>query len=197
MMVRQNVAVLSVSNNASMDPASTLSLQLDLRHAKSWRQDHRYGADSIPGPGARYFLLDYNWVPHIYYDKGENNVNGYGGLWFSDILPIYFRGGGLVAILPNDNGGFLMRMHSSNPEIAIRLLTSAEALLCHPLYMATQTLTQDGELTGVGAGHGRYRTNESSVRQWLDTEHPFCLAFNQEAFHSAQDALDDLRSLMS
>ena len=196
-IVKPHVGVLSVSNSSSMDPTSTLSLQLDLRNDKSWKRDHRFGVDSIPGRGVRYFFLDYYWLPHIYYDAREHqNVHGYGGRWFSDLLPAFFLNGGLIAILPNDNGGFLMRMHASSPDIAIMLLTSEEALLYHPLYLATHTLTRDGALEGVGENCGRYRTNESSVRQWLNKDHPFCLAFNRAEFKFAHLACESLRSLI-
>ena len=197
-LVGSHVAVLSVSNSTSMSLSSTLSLQLDLRNERSWRTDHRFGVDSLPGRGVRFFFLDYYWLPHIYYDEHENkNAHGYGGRWFSHLLPAFFLSGGLIAILPNDNGGFLMRMHASNPGIAILLLTPEEALLYHPLYMATQSLTHDGVLEGVGENCGRYRTNESSVRQWLDLEHPFCLAFNRVVFQSGRLACERLRSLMT
>jgi hypothetical protein len=57
-------------------------------------------------------------------------------------------------------------------------LSVEEALVCHPLFVATHALTTDDLFVGTSIRHGGGRTNESSVRQWLDPVNPFYLAFN-------------------
>jgi hypothetical protein len=90
-MVTDGVVVFCVSNSTGIDPGSLVTIQCDVRRIKSWTKNHRFGAGSIPGRGVNYFFLDYFWVPHIYYDPHEErNEEGYGGRWFSHLLPGFF-----------------------------------------------------------------------------------------------------------
>jgi hypothetical protein len=132
---------------------------------KRWTKDHRFSADITPGRGVEYFFLDYSLVPHIYYDpREESPPEGYGGRWFLRLLPASFDNGGLIAIIPIDNGGFLKRMTIVSPHISTTYLTIQDALLCHPLFMATYAVTHGDELSGVSKKHGGGRTNESRTR---------------------------------
>jgi hypothetical protein len=188
-MVTDDVVVFCVSNSTGIDPGSLSTIQCDVRRMKSWTTNHRFGAGSIPGRGVNYFFLDYFWLPPIYYDPhDERNDEGYGGRWFSHILPGFFAHGGLIAILPNDYGGFLKRMATASPGICTTFLSVEDALVCHPLFMATHALTCDDLLVGASNRHGGARTNESSVRQWLDPVYPFYLAFNVLLVPAAEEA---------
>jgi hypothetical protein len=101
---------------------------------------------------------------------------------------VFFANGGLIAILPNDNGGFLKRMAIASPGICTTFLSVEDALVCHPLFMATHALTGVDLLVGASKRHGGGRTNESSVRQWLDPVYPFYLAFNVLLVPTAEEA---------
>jgi hypothetical protein len=195
-LVHDHVSVMCVSNNGLMDPLSKLSVQMDVRSPKNWDRDHRFGQESIPGRGARYFFLDYFWLPQVYYEDAYHE-HGYGGKWFSCHIPDFFRNGGLIALLPNDNGGLLMKMHAKSPKSSMILLTCGDALSCHPLYLATHKITQNGDLEGVGEGHGRYCTNERNVERWLDKTYPFCLVYNSEKIQSGEEACTFLKALIS
>ena len=64
-------------------------------------------------------------------------------------LPLFFKHGGQIAILPNDKGGELRNMISNVERVCSRqlaslgvhMLTVEDADACHPLYVATARVT--------------------------------------------------------
>ena len=78
--------------NGRLAVQSTGSLCVDFREKRGWyRQclDGTADPETITGRGVSIFILDYFWLPRIYYEKNSAQ-NGYGGMWFSKLLRFFF-----------------------------------------------------------------------------------------------------------
>jgi hypothetical protein len=190
-----SVGLYGVSNGPLVSTDTTLLA--DLRAPRCWFSDKMRGDnDSIARRLATVFILDYFWAPPIYFAVGEHGPNGYGAGWFSVHLPTFFTHGGVVALLPNDVQGHVLRMHAGAPSsgLQVSLLSLADAGTYNPLYCATDFITDVDlkVLRGVPSSHGGSRTNDAAVRDYLDPMKPFILVHRIPLV----DALEYLQSLL-
>ena len=204
------VKLFGVAHGSPSLQTTLITLAADVRRDESWyssrtnRDASAPQEDTITGRGATIFVLDYFWVPKEYLvDQHFTSTLGYGARWFSDLIPLFFRHGGQIVLLPNDKNGLIVRMHTAartpSSSFSLTLLTAAEARLCHPLYSATDTITDfdTGLLRGAASSHGGDRSNATQVRAHLNSTNPFCLVYNTAHFASAHDACALLRRLAS
>ena len=196
--------VVCLSNGVTEGTEGSGTVFAEFRDTRTWF-NRRDPEQSIAGRGITIFLLDYFWLPGIYYRNGEMRGDGYGGRWFSRTLPLFFKHGGQIAILPNDNGGELRNMISNVERVCSRqlaslgvhMLTVEDADACHPLYVATARVTgADGCIRGAGVSHQGGRDNSRVLEEYLDIEHPFCMVYNTGVFGDASAALSKLKSLI-
>ena len=194
--------VVCLQNGNVGNAASNDSLTVDFRAIRGWYRrcrDGKVDPDTIIGRGVTIFILDYYWLPQIYYEQ-NNHPNGYGGGWFAKLIPFFFQEGGIIAVLPNDKFGMLRAMHAAavvdgGVTEGVKWLTKKDALLCHPLYMATESITVDGALRGAGLSHGGGRTNATQAETYLDKQHPFCLVYNVRMCKNPEDATALMQAL--
>jgi hypothetical protein len=153
--------------------------------------------------GATIFILDYFWVPKEYLvDQHFTTTLGYGARWFSHLIPLFFRNGGQIVLLPNDKNGLIRSMNTdaraSSTSSSFELLTATEARSYHPLYWATETITDvdTGYLRGAAPCHGGDRSNATQIKAHLDPSNPFCLVYNTDHFATANDARAHLKHIM-
>jgi hypothetical protein len=103
--------------------------------------------------------------------------------------------------MPNDIDGHVLRMlrEAPPPGLSSFLLTAADAVLYNPLYATTDSITNfdTGDLNGVTPGHGHHRTNVTQVKAYLNTEHPFCVVYNDVLVDSAVVACSILKGLFT
>ena len=206
-MVGARASVLCLTNNHGVPARSVTTLQADVRHNGSWyRWSSRRGVDpdTITGRGVTIFILDYFWLECGYYTSVQPlQLNGYGGRWFSDTLPLFFENGGCIALLPNDRWGELEKMvqqrvsGSGADEIGVEYLDVSTAERVHSLYIATASITdaRTGFLRGVDDQNER--NNDSAVRQYLNPSKPFLLVFNTILLPTVTAALSELESLLN
>jgi hypothetical protein len=146
------------------------------------------------------FLLDYFYLPDIYLQLKQNIGDGYGTEWGLTILPNFFANGGNIAILPNDKWD-RMRNLLNAPQItvySIVTLSTADARLYHPLYAATDAITDSatGTLNGTGHCNTRRRNNDTQQRLYLHPETPFYVVYKSAFLSSNELALSYLEGLL-
>lgn len=204
-VVKSDVRLFAVTNGPTDDNTAE-SLHADLRNENSWhhvktsREGGGVDTDTITGRGANIFALDYFWLQEQYLMESRYVTRcGYGVTWLSHLIPLFFRNGGVIALLPNDKSGRILAMHeaATPSNYNIELLTEQQAMIYHPLYYGTESITNftDGTLRGVSKTHGEDRTNASSVRDYLNTSSPFFLVYNTSVYNSAQEACEYLKQL--
>jgi hypothetical protein len=181
------------------------TLNGDLRHEDVWcnssrRQRGDTVVDTITARGATVFVLDYYFIPTSYlYSPRYRPIMGYGNQWFARLIPIFIEHSGLIILLPNDKNGLIRAMHtdSPSPSLSVSLLTKREASMYHPLYSATDAITNfaTNELRGTGASAGREKTNASQLHIYSNTDHPFFLIYKTASFASIAEVYALLREL--
>ena len=206
--LRPGVRLFGVAHGSPSLHTTLLTLAADIRRDESWyssrfiRDSSAPPTDTITRRGATIFILDYFWVPREYLvDQHFTTTLGYGARWFSHLIPLFFCHGGQIVLLPNDKNGLILSMHdaarASLSSSSLVLLTATEAHWCHPLYSATDAITdrKTGYLRGAAASHGGDRSNATQVLAHLDPSNPFCLVYNTDHFATAGDAREHLRCL--
>jgi hypothetical protein len=182
-------------------PSTDSTLNGDLRHEDVWyNSSRRQRGDTITARGASVFVLDYYFIPTSYLDSPRYRpILGYGNQWFARLIPIFIEHGGLVVLLPNDKNGLVRAMYTDSPStsLSVSLLTRREASMYHPLYSATDAITNftTNELRGTGASHGRGKTNASQLHIYSNMDHPFFLIYKKASFASIFEVYALLREL--
>jgi hypothetical protein len=189
-------------NGSECAQPSEQQMLCDVRSPRIWSRGPRAHADTIGGRRTDLLIFDYFWSPDIYWKDGEKQGGGYGGDWVTKLTEFFSKSGSL-ALLPNDKVGMVRGMIEQMPIRIpwVKLLTTEDANTFHPLYMATESITErhpDGDiLTGVDDPGHLGRTNATATDQYLDQHHPFVLFYNQSVHANASFACTRLKSLIA
>jgi len=173
--------------------ASDKQLLFDISRAGTWSGTDP--ARSITGEVAHLIIMDYFYLPKIYLEAENKQGLGYGGDWVTKVT-FFFSNGGHLALLPNDQFGSMERSLRENPVPWCCKLDVADTRVLHPLYMATDAITDGGFLVSVTDHLHRGRTNDTSLREYLDEEQPFLLFYSPDLYDSHEAARAKLRALM-
>jgi hypothetical protein len=172
---------------------SPLALTGDIRSTSTWvapacLAKRESKVDSITARQAKVVILDYYWLQGIYFNANSNrDANGYGNLWVKKLIPLAFRNGVKVVILPNDSTGKISAMiHTDGPHLVragggVSKLTLADAFLYNPLFRATQAAINTEGWSNSVSSNNKSRTNALAWLNYLNPTHPFFIFYNQKA----------------
>ena len=168
------------------DPDSCTGMYADIRYKRSFPR--------VFGRGMKVGILDYYFLPREYLQPSLIG-SGYGCEWFTTTLPAFFKHGGCVFFLPNDiSGRFLEMWHDhEDSTIAVALLPMDQCSQ-HPLFQATQRITNTSAWATQVHPNLRCKTNELAVSTYLNQLHPFLVVFQRTQFKSLRLALSYVRS---
>jgi len=121
-------------------------------------------------------VLDYFWLPRVYYEARGVGCNGYGNLWISELVPAAFarygpgKGNLKTIVLPVDKTGRMRQMLHDHGDgllehgLSFELVPWRDARALHPLVVATDSLEEE-----IDFG--------SNTSHWVDAEAPFVVLF--------------------
>jgi hypothetical protein len=121
-------------------------------------------------------VLDYFWLPRVYYEARGVGCNGYGNLWISELVPAAFarygpgKGNLTTIVLPVDKTGRMGQMLHNHGDrllehgLSFELVPWRDARSLHPLVVATDSLEEE-----IDFG--------SNTSHWVDAETPFVALF--------------------
>jgi hypothetical protein len=173
------VKVLGIS--LTLDADSATGISADIRNKRSFSR--------VFSHCMKVGILDYYFMPRVYLLPNRIG-NGYGCNWFSTILPFFFKRGGCVFFLPNDSSGRFLEMWRDHNDstVEVALLPMRQCSM-HPLYQATQQITNTSAWTTQIHKNLRCKTNELAVSTYLNTTNPFLVIFKRDQFSSLETAL--------
>ncbi len=181
-----SLRVFGVANARASDEIDELALTGDFRRVNLWFKSRKRGTcDTITGRQAVVILLDYYWLPSTYLDVcSDVTDNGYGRNWVCTLIPLAFKHGAKVVILPNDRWGHIKAMIKGDGHILKNdgqiwfYLTHEEALCYHPLFRATEIAVHSRGWNASVRKDQRHRINQTAYDTYLDPLNPFVVFAN-------------------
>ena len=164
----------------TLDADSCTGISADIRNKRSFPRVFR---------GMKIGILDYYFLPREYLEPSRIG-GGYGCQWFSATLPAFFSQGGDVFFLPNDVSGRVLEMRRDHKDskLVVALLPMRQCSQ-HPLFQATQDITNTTAWTTQVHPNLRCKTNELALSTYLNITHPFLVIFKRSQFSSLKRAL--------
>jgi hypothetical protein len=177
-----------------------VSQQTGVDDTPTWRhgdvRSDRFWRHAFPGRNTKLLVVDYRWCPHSYWDAGLIGL-GYGNRWFVHHIPLIFKEGGRVCILPNDKNGRVWDMYKAALKKGGTTVCAFLSQGRNPLFIATsvawfQSNGNSWRATNVSRARANFFHPDSLSD--CNSANPFIICYDAKWFndkHSVENWIDD------